>query len=197
MYYHSAILLLFQPFIKLRFVGSRVSPMDVCCQAADAIITLVSSYNQLYTLQRTPSFVPYVVLASCIMHLIRVSTTNSAVNQLRQGEKDLREMAICHGFAIRARNILIYLAKQWGALAALTSEDGQEEIDFEKVKEACAPSSTSLNFLGPSIEGDHSTQGGIGLGTGSVQFATFPMQILPLLARMGLNRMGSVEFNKK
>lgn len=69
MYYQFAILLLFRPFIKLRVIGSLVSPRDVCSQAADAIQALSRSYSQLYTLKRTPSFVPYFVLMSSIMHL--------------------------------------------------------------------------------------------------------------------------------
>jgi hypothetical protein len=69
MYYHFAILLLFRPLIKLRIIGSCVSPRDVCSQAADAISGLLRSYSQLYTLRRTPSFVPYFVLTSSIMHL--------------------------------------------------------------------------------------------------------------------------------
>ncbi|KAL5906793.1 hypothetical protein ACKVV1_011197 [Pyricularia oryzae] len=69
MYYHFAILLLFRPLIKLRIIGSSVTPRDVCAQAADAISGLLRSYSQLYTLRRTPSFVPYFVLTSAIMHL--------------------------------------------------------------------------------------------------------------------------------
>ncbi|CAK7235131.1 hypothetical protein SCUCBS95973_009164 [Sporothrix curviconia] len=69
MYYHFAILLLFRPLIKLRIIGFSATPKDICLQAADAIQGLLRSYSQLYTLQRTPSFVPYFVLTSSIMHL--------------------------------------------------------------------------------------------------------------------------------
>lgn len=69
MYYHFAILLLFRPIIKLRIIASNISPRDLCLQAADAIQGLTRSYAQLYTLRRTPSFVPYFVLTSAIMHL--------------------------------------------------------------------------------------------------------------------------------
>ncbi|KAI0391897.1 hypothetical protein F5Y17DRAFT_385159 [Xylariaceae sp. FL0594] len=69
MYYHFAILLLFRPLIKLRIIGSSILPRDVCSQAADAIQGLLRSYSQLYTLRRTPSFVPYFLLTSSIMHL--------------------------------------------------------------------------------------------------------------------------------
>ncbi|KAK9252130.1 hypothetical protein V1507DRAFT_247652 [Lipomyces tetrasporus] len=71
MYYHFAILLLFRPLIKLRIVGSKVSPRDVCSQTADAIQGLLTSYTRLYTLQRTPgAFAPDFALTSSIMHLV-------------------------------------------------------------------------------------------------------------------------------
>ena len=180
MYYHFAILLLFRPFIKLRFVGSRISNYDVCSQAADAIITLVRSYDQLYTLARTPSFVPYIVLASCITQLVYISGTNTgaagaALNQFRQGIQDLKDMTVCHGFAKRALNILRFFAEQWDSGEAL----GEERIPLDDVKLLVAWSSTSINFFCPNI-GDL-----IPIGSPmspQTLFAPFPMQGLPLLA---------------
>lgn len=138
MYYHFAILLLFRPLIKLRIIGSSISPRDVCSQAADAIQGLLRSYSQLYTLRRTPSFVPYFVLTSSIMHLAIVASETPASGKggaategneqkpqraklgeevtkaINQGIEDLTEMAPCHHFAEQALNILRYLAKKWG-----------------------------------------------------------------------------------
>ncbi|KAI2627165.1 hypothetical protein GGS21DRAFT_256503 [Xylaria nigripes] len=82
MYYHFAILLLFRPLIKLRIIGSAILPRDVCSQAADAIQGLLHSYSQLYSLRRTPCFVPYFLLTSSIMHLAiaasAIESTSSA-----------------------------------------------------------------------------------------------------------------------
>jgi hypothetical protein len=74
--------MLFRPFIKLSLhhpskspdpsasIPSTLSLRQICIQAANTITTLVRSYDQLYTLARTPSFVPYIILASGIMHLV-------------------------------------------------------------------------------------------------------------------------------
>ncbi len=86
MYYHFAILLLFRPLIKLRIVGSSISPRDVCLQAADAISGLLRSYSQLYTLRRTPSFVPYFVLTSSIMHLAIGAAVSGTTQSAAAGE---------------------------------------------------------------------------------------------------------------
>jgi hypothetical protein len=80
MYYHFAILLLFRPLIKLRIIGSAILPRDVCSQAADAIQGLLRSYSQLYTLRRTPSFVPYFLLTSSIMHLAVGASINRSTS---------------------------------------------------------------------------------------------------------------------
>ncbi|KAL2016963.1 hypothetical protein VTK56DRAFT_2797 [Thermocarpiscus australiensis] len=87
MYYHFAILLLFRPLIKLRIIGSSISPRDVCSQAADAISGLLRSYSQLYTLRRTPSFVPYFVLTSSIMHLAIAATGGPGASQFVEGNE--------------------------------------------------------------------------------------------------------------
>lgn len=70
MYFQFAILLLFRPFIKLRMKDSPFLPREICAGAATAILNLSRSYSDLYTLQRTPSFVPYFVLTSSIIHLV-------------------------------------------------------------------------------------------------------------------------------
>ncbi|KAK6858606.1 hypothetical protein PG995_005170 [Apiospora arundinis] len=72
-YYNCAVLLLFRPFIRLRIDGSCVIPRDVCVEAADAVRRLIRSYAQLYGLQRSPSFLPYLTLISATMPLTAAS----------------------------------------------------------------------------------------------------------------------------
>ena len=168
MYYHFGILLLFRPLIKLRIIGSKVTPKDVCCQAADAIQGLSRSYSQLYTLRRTPSFVPYFVLTSAIMHLAigAVSTsdnpskvTSEAMEKaakldprvsesLSQGIADLAEMAPCHHFAEQALNILRYLAKKWNIDVDINNDSAPPADDFDTFVK---PYTNSLNFFAPNV----------------------------------------------
>ncbi|KAI6780511.1 putative nitrate assimilation regulatory protein nirA [Emericellopsis cladophorae] len=168
MYYHFAILLLFRPLIKMRIIGSKVSPRDVCCQAADAIQGLLRSYSQLYTLRRTPSFVPYFVLTSAIMHLAVGATTVSnrsnasdevskmaeaakldsrVAEALKQGISDLAEMAPCHHFAEQALNILRYLAKKWKI--DVDVDDGKTPPeDYHNLVKTYT---NTLNFFAPNV----------------------------------------------
>lgn len=179
MYYHFAILLLFRPLIKLRIIGSSISPRDVCSQAADAITGLLRSYAQLYTLRRTPSFVPYFVLTSSIMHLALAAVNSSShqadsggsaqvdgsqgssskldphvVEAIGRGIADLTEMAPCHHFAEQALNILKFMAKKWNIDVDIKTMAGDEprEVEFNDVDKATRPVAGSLNFFAPNFK---------------------------------------------
>ena len=180
MYYHFAILLLFRPLIKLRIIGSAILPRDVCTQAADAIQGLLRSYSQLYTLRRTPSFVPYFVLTSSIMHLAIGGTSSpsskdneadgpgkgSAQQQqtispvkldphvtesISRGIADLTEMAPCHQFAEQALNILRYLAKKWNIDVKLSEETKHFTSKEHDSDRSVRPITSSLNFFVPNV----------------------------------------------
>ncbi|KAF5615674.1 nitrogen assimilation transcription factor nit-4 [Fusarium tjaetaba] len=187
-----------------------VSPRDVCSQAADAIQGLLRSYSSLYTLRRTPSFVPYFVLTSAIMHLAIGATTvggsgateadmEKAVKvdprvaeSITQGISDLTEMAPCHQFAEQALNILRYLAAKWD----IDVENKVDKLTAEEYDRLVLPHTGSLNFFSPNLrEGDITCQWGAGPFLGeqspSVQktgdnmenplFWPFPMQGRPIL----------------
>ncbi|RGP65369.1 nitrate assimilation regulatory nira [Fusarium sporotrichioides] len=174
MYYHFAILLLFRPLIKLRIIGSKVSPRDVCSQAADAIQGLLRSYSSLYTLRRTPSFVPYFVLTSAIMHLAigaisvnpeateadmkkAVKVDPRVAESITQGISDLTEMAPCHQFAEQALNILRYLAAKWN----IDVEHNVDKLTAEEYDRLVLPQTGSLNFFSPNLRhGDVTCQWG-------------------------------------
>ncbi|KAK4156801.1 fungal-specific transcription factor domain-containing protein [Chaetomidium leptoderma] len=181
MYYHFAILSLFRPLIKLRILGSSITPRDVCSQAADAITGLTRSYAQLYTLRRTPSFVPYFVLTASIMHLAIAATGPSSraresggdgqggqdgqslrilpkldphiSDVLGRGIADLTEMAPCHHFAEQALNILRFLAKKWDIDVEIRATAGAEArlVALPSVDQATRPVTNSLNFFSPNF----------------------------------------------
>lgn len=89
MYYHFAVVLLFRPLIKLRLKNSAFLPRDICFEHAVQIQNLSKTYSQMYTLQRTPSFVPYFVLTAAIMHLaIAASGIPSEAERERQAAEE-------------------------------------------------------------------------------------------------------------
>ncbi|KAA8567599.1 hypothetical protein EYC84_008074 [Monilinia fructicola] len=190
MYYHYAILLLFRPFIKLSLLGSSVSPRDVCNQAADAISALAGSYAQLYTLRRTPSFVPHFILASSIIHLVTLGNTKKGTEKVLQGIADLEDMANCHGFSRRACDILRHLARKWNIDVPNNSEEESEPSTLEF---QARPSSVSLNQFCTTVD-ESDMMRGIGLAGDEENplFWPFPMQGRPLMAYNGdsLEKLG-------
>jgi hypothetical protein len=182
MYYHYAILLLFRPFIKLDIVGSRISPRDVCQQAAEAISTLLTSYDQLYTLHRTPSFVPYFVLASTITHLVTFGNGRATAERLQQGMSILKTMSSCHGFAERSRRIIAFLNQHWHINIPLEHDDNNEEEDLEAFCRPSTTSTTSSNHWCPNARFQDVVSG---IGPVEVDenplFWPFPFQGRPLL----------------
>lgn len=197
MYYHFSILLLFRPFIKLKIVGSGVPPRDVCNQAAEAISALVKSYSQLYTLRRTPSFVPYFILTSSIMHLVTLGVSGGDPGPVHQGISDLKSTAESHGFSPRARDILAFLARHW-EVENVAAEAGDGDV-FETEKGVKrAPKtlgrtrSASMNLFAPNVLVEDIQNG---MKPPAVHqsplFWPFPLQERPLL-REGLEEAGFI-----
>jgi hypothetical protein len=114
-------MLLFRPFIELRIMNSHISPRDICSQAILTIQRLLRSYSRLYSLRRTPSFVPYFVLIAGITQLALNGSSNQSGSYAKAADPqvsavisqciaDLGEMASLYHFAKIASNILQYIA---------------------------------------------------------------------------------------
>lgn len=179
LYYHFAILSLFRPFIKLSLSNSKVSPHQICLQAADAITILLRSYDQLYTLARTPSLVPYIVFAALIIHLT-AGQKDDAENKarIRQGVEDLKAMQICHPFAVKALHIVKYLSMEWGILDLL-HEDGVERTEKD---EAAPPAIIGWRTDSTNLFVPRSGHLWKSRDDQDILFNVFPLQGLPLLS---------------
>ncbi|KFY05408.1 hypothetical protein O988_00019 [Pseudogymnoascus sp. VKM F-3808] len=185
MYYHYAVLLLFRPFIKLSIISSSISPRYVCCQAADAIAVLVRSYSKLYTLQRTPSFMPCIVLTSSIAHLVNLGTGHGDLEKVQRGIADLRNMAICHHFASCGVDMLFFLAYHWGIDLSFVDNKSCSLTPVKKKdpKTLGRPRRSSTNLFAPNVQTD--AVYGIFPATEIDEnplFGPFPLQGRPLLA---------------
>lgn len=119
MYYHFAILLLFRPFWNLEIFESTTFPRTVCSEAAQSIFVLIRSYKDLYTLRRTPSFVPYIILTASLAYVadIKGELTGDGMTSLTYGSEGLNlleDMCKSHFFARRSVKIIKFFAKKWG-----------------------------------------------------------------------------------
>ncbi|KAH7166516.1 nitrate assimilation regulatory protein nirA [Dactylonectria macrodidyma] len=64
MYYHFCVLCVFRPFVSLAWNDSDIQPHKICAQAAQSILALAQSYDDLFTLRRVSGLIPYLICAS-------------------------------------------------------------------------------------------------------------------------------------
>ncbi|KAK4451074.1 nitrogen assimilation transcription factor nirA [Podospora aff. communis PSN243] len=146
-YYHYSIILTFRPFIELRITNSTLLPRKICVQAADAIHGHIRSYAELYSLRRTPSFMPYLVLMSSRLYLavggLSLSPEGSVslgsgrakagvwangapddlattLGRVQRGIDNLDDMRQCHRVADVAWNMLRFLIEGLKAYVEIT-----------------------------------------------------------------------------
>lgn len=112
MYYHTVVLHLFRPFLKVDLLESTVSPRAVCTESAENISILADGYRNLYTLRRTCLLMAHCLLSASTIHLLNISTP-SAQRHLTHGLRDLDEMSFMNPFAARCARIVTSLAQKW------------------------------------------------------------------------------------
>lgn len=68
MYYHFCLLCIFRPFVCLD-TDSEIRPHEICSQAAQSILALAQSYDDLFTLRRVSGLMPYFICTSGLFSL--------------------------------------------------------------------------------------------------------------------------------
>jgi hypothetical protein len=148
-------------------------PLEVCVQAATAIGSLMISYGQLYTLRRTPCFLPIIALASNIVLVAQAEIQGNPSLQLLPGISTLQEMAYAHDFANRGVKFLRALEQRTNL--GMPS-DGTMTIDrtslYQYVKGSLCFVDEGIENLPPSQADPFKTS----------IFAPFPSQVLPSLS---------------
>ncbi|KAF2840571.1 hypothetical protein M501DRAFT_916607, partial [Patellaria atrata CBS 101060] len=113
MFYHTCVLHLFRPLLKVDVLNSRLVPRDVCLSSATEVSNLVDEYRGLYGLRCTTVLMTHILLSSCTVHLLDLPA-KAASDRLCQGLRDLESMSINHRFAARGYKIIVALSKSWG-----------------------------------------------------------------------------------
>lgn len=149
MYYHTVVLHLFRPFLKVDLLDSKVSPRDICTHSAENVSSLVARYRDYYGLRRVCVIMAHVILSSCTVHLLNLPTPSASFN-LADGIRALREMSINSGFAGRCLRIVLTLSKKWEI--NLPSE--VQEATAEVSPETMFPTPKSDEFFAPLQQDD-------------------------------------------
>jgi len=193
MYYHFAVLMLFRHFVDLRLAHSLISPRLICIEAAKNILSLIKSYQNLYTLRRIPMLVPYLILTAEIVRLMEGRWWSEKRNRTQdidshQSMDYLKALAAPHLFARRATSLCNFFRERWG-IQDVNSEDETNEHergDTEGQGESEFSFPEGQTFFRPDDELGRYHQGGAGRHTlrgpsaPGLGFHPFPLQGHPL-----------------
>ncbi|KAI9771358.1 MAG: hypothetical protein M1840_002328 [Geoglossum simile] len=112
MAYHNFIIHLFRPFLKVRLLGSTLSPHATCTKSAGEISRLMTTYRNVYGLRRIVVLSAHIILSASTIHLADFPTP-SASERLVQGIRDLEEISAHNAFGKRSLDIIRSLAAKW------------------------------------------------------------------------------------
>jgi len=122
MYYHTALLLLFRPFLKATIDYSDVVPRDVCRNAANLVSDLWQQHRNIYGLSGIYMFQVHCLLTACTIHILNVPTI-SATRHLTQAANIMQELIPRNEWARSALIILRGLAEKWRLVLPLEVEE--------------------------------------------------------------------------
>ncbi|CAF9926531.1 MAG: hypothetical protein ALECFALPRED_003464 [Alectoria fallacina] len=145
-YYHTVVLHLFRPFLKVDLKNSQVSPRDICTSCARKAASLFGTYRQIFGLRRVPLIATHILLSTSIIHLLNLPNASSA-RDLALSITCLREISANHAFANRSLDIVMALSQQWNI--HLPSEVAQMAYDL--------PPEVPMSLLDPQRCGSATT----------------------------------------
>ncbi|CAG8979414.1 hypothetical protein HYALB_00012447 [Hymenoscyphus albidus] len=77
-YYHTCVIQLFRPFIRVSFVNSTKNPRQICGEAAIRISEAMALYKATYGFSKMCFIFTHCCMTAAIIHLVRVTGANLA-----------------------------------------------------------------------------------------------------------------------
>ena len=188
MFYHTIIVHLFRPMLKVELIHSDIRPRDICMDAANKVSGIVRIYRSIYGLRTAHLLIPHILLTISVVHLLYSKDCKIAYQNLVEGLQSLEEVQICHYFGARSFRIIHALSKTWNLPwpEELRNSVLLPKHDAQKPHDTTSPPSDPLLFapstashirnpkLGAlSQDGDSQRRGSLSMfAPGSVQLAT-------------------------
>ncbi|KAL9092482.1 MAG: hypothetical protein Q9159_000829 [Coniocarpon cinnabarinum] len=123
MYYHSAILLLFRPFLKAKILSrSDLVPRQLARSAADEISDIWSYHKKLYGYYGIYMFQVHCLLTACTIHIISIPTP-SATTRFTDACNYFHDLSQRHEWARSALETLQNLVKKWSLILPKDTEE--------------------------------------------------------------------------
>ncbi|KAL6703232.1 hypothetical protein ACN47E_010094 [Coniothyrium glycines] len=113
MLYHTIIVHLFRPMLKVELIHSDVVPRDLCIDAANNVSRLVRIYRSFYDFRQAHLIIPHILLSVCVVHLLFSKENKVSRQNLVEGLQGLEDLHECHYFGARSFKIIHALATTW------------------------------------------------------------------------------------
>jgi hypothetical protein len=113
MLYHTIIVHLFRPMLKVELIHSDIRPRDICMEAANNVSRLVRIYRSLYDFRVAHLIIPHILLSIGVVHLLFSKDNQVSRQNLVEGLQGLEDLHKCHYFGARSFRIIYTLSKTW------------------------------------------------------------------------------------
>lgn len=157
--WHSAVLLLFRPFLKAKIADSKIVPQEICRESANAISELFGRHRALYGLQGIYSFQIQCLLAACTIHIIHIPAIAST-DHFIDACTSLHQLAAQNSWASSSIAVLKDLVQRWSRILPTAAEAalyGNAAAPGADKRPAGSPPHQSLSSTKQSRRGGIST----------------------------------------
>ncbi|KAF2108137.1 fungal-specific transcription factor domain-containing protein [Lophiotrema nucula] len=113
MLYHTVVLHLFRPLLKVDMIHSDVRPREICIESANSVAALLRRYRKYYDMRACQLVITHILLSTCIVHLLYSKDYTTSAANLLEGLQGLEALHVCHYFGARSFKIVHSLAKNW------------------------------------------------------------------------------------
>lgn len=113
MLYHTIVVHLFRPLLKVDLIHSDVQPRAICINAANDVSSIIRLYRKFYSFRTAHLLIPHILLTVCVVHLLYSKDNPISRKNLVEGLQGLEDLHECHYFGARCFRIICTLAKTW------------------------------------------------------------------------------------
>lgn len=122
MYYWTAVLLLFRPFLKAKILSRpELVPREICRMAADNISDIWSQHQRLYNFAGIYMFQVHCLLTACTIHIISIPSPSPTV-RFATACTAFQDLSSTCQWAMSAIQILRNLARKWSLILPKDAE---------------------------------------------------------------------------
>ena len=113
MLYHTILVHLFRPLLKVDLIHSDICPRDMCITSANKVSEFIRQYRRHHSLRACHLTLVHYLLSVSIVHLLYSTKSELSAKNLVESLQAFEDASVCHYFAARGYRIIHSLARLW------------------------------------------------------------------------------------